>query len=335
MYGINEVARNARRHALTRTEEARLHAAYLSGDHAAGQRLVNSFLPVIMKNANAYGMPAGHRQDMLGVAVKAFMENLFRYDPTKGYRIWTYMQLVVRHAVSEYASANRSFFKLTTPQDKAALAHLEGEKKKLGACGRALTGSETRYLAAVFGVSESIIHGLDDNMAVMRPESLRNERHSRGPDVDDPERAGGHLDFETSHDHDLHMERLRAGLELLSPQQRDIVTRRFKETPDTLQELADEIGVSRERIRQIEGVALRILRHAIENPGKDKASNAALLRRYADGKHGKSRAGGTTYVATTRRSTKAKTARRGGARRPARKTRREAVAAEQRTRARP
>ena len=309
MYGIKEARRAARRHALTRTEETKLHAAYLSGDHVAGQRLANSFLPALCRSAHAPGMPKGHGMDMVGVAVQAFMENLHRYDPAKGCRIWTYMRFIVRHAVSQYASENRSFFKITLHNDKAALTHFEDEKKKLEACGRLLTGNETRRMAAVFRVPESIIHGFDDDMAIMRPDAIRGDWQGERHGVEDPERAGGHLDFERRHDHDRQMVMVNAGLDLLNARQREIVTRRFKETPDTLQEIADEMGLTRERIRQIEGVALRILRHAIENPGKARMANASLIRRYDDGKRQDAKPGGVTYVASMKRSTSRRTAR--------------------------
>lgn len=328
MYGIKEARRDARRHVLTRTEEMKLHAAYISGDHAAGQRLVNSFLPALSRSAYAPGMPKGHAEDMLGVAVQAFMTHLFRYDATKGCRVWTYMRLVVRHAMSEYASVNRTFFKVTTPNDRAALAHLEAEKKKIGASGRPLTGREARHMADVFGVPESIIHGFDGGMSIMRPGDICGDMRREGHGVEDPERAGGHLDFERRHDHDRNMERLMAGLDLLDARQREIVTRRFKETPDTLQELADEMGVSRERVRQIEGLALRRLRHAIEKPGEGKLRDASLLRRYDDGKRQDAKPRGVTYVATTKRATGGRMTKRQKTRAPSKATRRnDAIAA--------
>ena len=310
MYGIKEARRDARRHVLTRTEETRLHAAYLTGDHAAGQRLVNSFLPALSRSAYAPDMPEGHGQDLLGVAVQAFMENLFRYDPTRDCRIWTYMRYVVKHAISGYASANRTFFKTTSQHVKAALAHLDAEKKKLGACGRTLTGRETQHLADMFGVPESVIHGFDDDMAIMRPGPINGSWRAEACAVEDPERDGGHLDFERRHDHDRHMGKLEVGMGLLDERQREVLTRRFKETPDTLQEIADDMNVSRERIRQIEGIALRKLRHVIERPGEGLERNASLVRRYDEGKGREAKSGGVTYVAATKRSAKRRPTKR-------------------------
>ena len=333
MYSIKEARRDARRHVLTRTEEIRLHAAYLAGDHAAGQRLVNSFLPVLSRSAYAYEMPRGHGEDMLGVAVQAFMENLFRYDPATSYRIWTYMHFIVKHAVSRYAYDNRSFFR-TTQNDRTAFTHFNAEKKKLGACGRPLTGSEARHMASEFGVPESVIHGFDDDMAIMRPGPINGEWKAEACAVEDPERDGGHLDFERRHDHDLHMELLGVGIDLLDERQREVMTRRFKEMPDTLQEIADDMGLSRERIRQIEGIALRILRHAIENPGKRKPANASLIRRYDDGRS-QAKPGGVKYVESVKHPNGRKTAKPKGRRCPGKAMRRRDAAVAGKMRAQP
>jgi len=334
MYGIGEARRDANRHGLSRTEEARLHAAYMAGDHSAGQRLVISFLPAILRRTHAYGLSNDHRQDMLGVAVEAFMTNLFRYDPSKGWRIWTYMRYVVKQSLSQYAAANKAFFKVTTQTDRVALANLDDEKKKLGALGRPLTGREARHVADVFGVAETIIHGLDEDMAIMRPGPIFGDRRSEAEAIDDPDRAGGHLDFERCHDHDRNMELLKVGLDSLDGRQREILTRRFKETPDTLQDLADEMNVSRERIRQIEGIALRRLRHAIEKPGETHIRNASLARRY-DGTRRDAKLGGVVHVTSSKRSTSARKTRRPGARGPDRTSRRKDALAVERMRALP
>lgn len=299
MYGIKEAARQARRHHLSRFEELSLHAAYLAGDDSAGRRLVVSFLPVIMKSAYARGMPAGHAQDMMGVAIEGFMTNLHRYDPTRGVRLWAYMRFWVRSAVIDYALANRSLFRLATPHDKTAISRLDFEKSRMGASGRPLSGREARQLAAVFGVTESIIHGIDDDMSVLKPESLRSDNSFGHNAVEDPERVGGHLDFEARHDHARLMELLEAGMERLDPRQREIIRRRFKETPDTLHDISADMGISGERIRQIEGVALRHLRHAMENPQGRRMSAAAVVRRYST-KDAASTS--TQYIPSTKRS---------------------------------
>ncbi len=320
MYGISQATRDARRHVLSRREETRLHAAYLAGDHVAGQRLVSSFLPMLARSAHARDMPRGHFGDMLGVAVQAFMENLYRFDPARGHRMWTYMQFAVRHAVSAYACANRTFFRLNGVNDRTAITYLEAEKSKLGACGRPLTGSEAQHLADVFGVSESIVHGIDDDMLVMRPESLRGDRMGEYHGIDDPERADGHLDFEMRHDHARHMELLKAGLDLLDARQRDIVLRRFRETPDTLKQLSEEMGVSRERIRQIEENALRRLRHAMDHPGELPPRRRACRNRMSPD--------APLHATSTRRSGVHRPERRQKAKRTTQKTRRkDAVAA--------
>lgn len=273
MYGISQAIADAIRHNLSATEERRLHAAYMAGDQSAGQRLVTSFLPVLYRSACHHEMPGG-RYDLLGVAVEAFLTNLHRYDPAKGHRMWTYMRIAVRHAIHTHALANATFFKVSHG-DRGLVLDLPVEKKRIGAIGRRLTGREARRMADMLGVSERMIELFDENMSNMRPEQLRGDTKLQGHGVDDPERVGSHLDFEARHDRSRLIEMLKTAVACLDARQRDILIRRFKEVPDTLQNLSDDYGVSRERIRQIETYSLAMLRHAMEHPDEMRMEGRA------------------------------------------------------------
>lgn len=265
MYGIAEATRNARRHVLTRTEEIRLHEAFMAGDDAAGHRIVTSFLPMLMRTAR------GH--DALGVAVATFMEHLPNYDPTRGTRIWTYLRLPVVQAMLTYHLDRRMFFRLKSPRQRRAALSLEIEKKKLGASGRPLTGREARIIARVFGTSEDVVHGLDDDMSIMRVDPLSHDR-SDHHGVEDPERADGHLEFERRHDHERLMSRVDDALATLSGRERDLIARRFKEEPDPLKTIGCDMGISGERVRQIESRALQRMRRTIDISGRRPSQGA-------------------------------------------------------------
>lgn len=256
MYGIAEATRNARRHVLSRTEEVRLHTAYMAGDEAAGRRIVTSYLPMLLRTSRGY--------DALGVAVAAFMENMTRYDPAKGTRMWTYLVLPVSQAVLTYRLNRKIFFPLKGPKQRRASIFLEVEKKKLGASGRPLTGREAHIVAKAFGVSEDLVHGLDDDMSIMKADALGHDR-SDHHGADDPERADGHLDFERRHDHARMMSSLDDALTVLNERERELIARRFKDAPDPLRTIGADMGVSGERIRQLEAKALMRLRGAMRS----------------------------------------------------------------------
>jgi RNA polymerase sigma-32 factor len=263
IYGIAAATRNARRHILTKTEETRLHAAYIAGDDAAGRRIVTSYLPMLMKTARSY--------DAISIAVAAFMENMTRYDPAKGARMWTYLAMPVSQAVLSYNLDQKAFFPLKGRRERRAAIYLEIEKKKLGASGRPLTGREADIVAAAFGVSENLVKGLDDDMSIMRTDPLSHDR-SDHHGIEDPERADGHLDFEQRHDHERLVTMLHDALAVLNERERQLISRRFKDDPDPLRTIGADIGVSGERVRQIEAKALlrlrRTMRHCSGRPSQ-------------------------------------------------------------------
>ncbi|MGY1458536.1 MULTISPECIES: RNA polymerase sigma factor RpoH [unclassified Luteimonas] len=248
---------------LTVEEEQALARRFLEEeDLGAARDLVMSHLRFVVHVArgyNGYGLPLG---DLIQEGNIGLMKAVKRFDPDVGVRLVSFAVHWIRAEMHEYIIKNWRIVKVaTTKAQRKLFFNLRRSKKRLGW----LNAAEVSAVAKDLNVSErevvemeSRLSGRDIGFDLSADED--DERAPPAPaaylksHAEDPSQAYEREDSESSQ-----LELLREGLATLDARSRDIVQRRWLDADSkvTLQELADEYGVSAERIRQVEANALK------------------------------------------------------------------------------
>ncbi|RPE79853.1 RNA polymerase sigma factor RpoH [Vulcaniibacterium tengchongense] len=250
---------------LSAEEEQRLARRYRDhNDLDAARELVHSHLRFVVHVArgyNGYGLPMG---DLIQEGNIGLMKAVKRFDPDQGVRLVSFAVHWIRAEMHEFILRNWRIVKVaTTKAQRKLFFNLRKSKQRLGwmnaeevsAVARDLNVSEREVLEMESRLSGRDIGfdapDEDDDGAPPSPVAYLRA------DGEDPSQA-----YERENEEENQLEVLREGLEKLDARSRDIVRRRWLdgEGKVTLQELADEYGVSAERIRQIEANALKKMR---------------------------------------------------------------------------
>ena len=246
-------------------------------DPEAAHQLVTSHLRLVAKIAmgyRGYGLPIG---EVISEGNVGLMQAVKKFEPDKGFRLATYAMWWIRASIQEYILRSWSLVKMgTTAAQKKLFFNLRKAKSQISAFQDGdLHPDQVSQIATKLGV-------LDEEVISMN-------RRLSGPDasLNAPLRADGEsewqdwLEDETSVSQETYvaesqertqrMTLMEAALTELSDRERHILTeRRLKDNPTTLEELAAEYGVSRERVRQIEVRAFEKLQKSVTAAARDK-----------------------------------------------------------------
>jgi RNA polymerase sigma-32 factor len=259
------VERVSRIPVLTREEELELARKLQGeGDLDAARQLVLShlrFVVHIARGYGGYGLPMG---DLIQEGNVGLMKAVKRFDPGVGVRLVSFAVHWIRAEIHEYVLRNWRLVKIaTTKAQRKLFFNLRRFKKNLGW----LTDNETRAIAEDLGVTAKEVTDMEQRL------SSRDLSFDPAPDADDEDGAYSpsaylpHPEADPSvavereqWDEDT-ADRLAQALETLDERSRHILRSRWMtEEKATLHELADQYGVSAERIRQIEANAIKKLR---------------------------------------------------------------------------
>jgi RNA polymerase primary sigma factor len=241
--------------------ERELVLAAQSGDRAARDALVDMFMPLVASVARRYrGTQALTRDELVQAGVVGLLRGLQRYDPALGTPFWAYASWWVRqamqHLVSEVARpvvlsdrAARQLARLQRARAKHVQAHRREPTSAQLAAGSGLCASQVQSLVAASmpprGLDEPTASGDDGGIA---PGDLLADR-----------RAEDAFDGVATRVVAGELTRMMA---VLSDRERTVVRSHYglDTPPRTLRELGRDLGVTAERVRQIECEALDKLR---------------------------------------------------------------------------
>jgi RNA polymerase primary sigma factor len=264
--GVRSARPNRRPSRLSRAAERELVLAAKTGDREASDALVEALLPLVGSVARLYrGSAAVNREELMQEGVVGVLRALERYDATLGTPFWAYASWWVRQAMQQLVSqltrpvvlSDRAIRQLTRIRD--------ARREHLQAHGSEPTCDE---LAAETSLARSQVEGLI--VAERTPRALEEPlRADKGAGAT----LGDLLADPTAEDayervpQRIVLEMLPELLDALGDREHRIVTERFGlDGPvRTLREVADELGVSAERVRQLEQRALEKLRGAVEH----------------------------------------------------------------------
>jgi RNA polymerase sigma-32 factor len=253
---------------LTKEDEQALAVRFRDeGDLDAARELVMAhlrFVVHIAKGYTGYGLPLG---DLIQEGNIGLMKAVKRFDPEYGVRLVSFAVHWIRAEIHEFVLRNWRIVKVaTTKAQRKLFFNLRKAKKSLAW----LSHDETEAVAKDLGVSPREVTEMERRL------SARDAIFDPPPDADDdhaftaaaylpsPEADPATL-VEKADWTDDASERMAAALTTLDERSRDIVESRWlSDKKQTLHELADQYGVSAERIRQIEANAMKKLRLAME-----------------------------------------------------------------------
>jgi RNA polymerase sigma-32 factor len=252
------------------------------GDREAAHRLVTSHLRLVAKIAmgyRGYGLPIS---EVISEGNVGLMQAVKRFEPEKGFRLATYAMWWIRAAIQEFILRSWSLVKMgTTASQKKLFFNLRKVKGQIEALEDGdLRPDQVALIATKLGVPEedviSMNRRLGGDSSLNAP--LRADAEGEWQDwlVDDePDQETRLADSE-----ELGQRRqlLVNAMGALNDRERHIFeARRLADEPATLEDLSQEFGVSRERIRQIEVRAFEKVQKSVKKAAREAAAtmNAA------------------------------------------------------------
>jgi RNA polymerase sigma-32 factor len=253
------------------TQEEELSLAKKLRDHndlAAAQTLVLSHLRLVVSIARGYlgyGLP---HADLIQEGNIGLMKAVKRFDPDQGVRLVSYAMHWIKAEMHEYILKNWRLVKVaTTKAQRKLFFNLRSHKEGLDA----MTPTQVDDLAKTLNVKREEVIEMETRLsgrdvALEAPADDEDDKFAPiaylSSDMHEPTKI-----LEAQQNDRLHSEGLEGALAKLDPRSRRIVEARWLANDDgsgaTLHELADEFGVSAERIRQIETVALKKMKGAL------------------------------------------------------------------------
>jgi RNA polymerase sigma-32 factor len=241
------------------------------GDRAAAHKLVTSHLRLVAKIAmgyRGYGLPIS---EVISEGNVGLMQAVKRFEPEKGFRLATYAMWWIKAAIQEYILRSWSLVKMgTTANQKKLFFNLRKAKSRISALEEGdLRPDQVQIIAKRLGVTEQDV--IDMNRRLGGDASLNAPIREDGDSgewqdwlVDDSDSQEAIL--AQSEEMDNRRSALSDALGVLNERERRIFeARRLVDDPVTLEDLAAEFGVSRERVRQIEVRAFEKVQKAVKN----------------------------------------------------------------------
>ena len=241
---------------LSREEEHDFAVQYKEyGDIQAAYRLVTGNLRLVVKLAREYQHASEQLLELIQEGNVGLMEAVQKFDPYRGVRFPSYAAWWIRAYMLRFLLQNFRLVRIgTTRAQRKLFYNLRREKEKLETEGFAPT---PKLIAHRLEVSEDDVIDMEQRLAspdtsLDLPINDAESGTSLGDMMADPS-PSPELMLETAHDQQLIQEHMAAFAEQLAGRDKVIFEQRLiADEPRTLQEIADEYGLSRERVRQIE-----------------------------------------------------------------------------------
>ncbi len=240
------------------------------GDAKAAQKLITSHLRLVAKIAmgyRGYGLPIG---EVISEGNVGLMQAVKKFEPDKGFRLATYAMWWIKASIQEFVLRSWSLVKMgTTANQKKLFFNLRKVKSQIEALEEGdLRPDQVEFIAKKLGVTKEDVISMNRRLGgdTSLNAHLRDDSEGEWQDwlVDESDNQEEMLaqSEEASMRHGL----LREAMEKLTDRERRVFeARRLQDDPVTLEDLSQEFGVSRERIRQIEVRAFDKVQKAVKN----------------------------------------------------------------------
>ncbi len=246
-------------------------------DSEAAHKMVTSHLRLVAKIAmgyRGYGLPIG---EVISEGNVGLMQAVKKFEPERGFRLATYAMWWIRASIQEYILRSWSLVKMgTTAAQKKLFFNLRKAKAEISAFQDGdLRPEQVDYIATKLGVLGSEVTSMNRRLSggdASLNTPMRADSEMEWQDwLSDDNAVSQETALADSEEAGIRSDLLKDAMSGLNDRERHILTqRRLKDDPTTLEELASEYGVSRERVRQIEVRAFEKLQKAIRAAAEDK-----------------------------------------------------------------
>lgn len=265
--------------------ETELALAYAWRDHRDEQalhRLITAYMRLAISMASKFRRYGAPMNDLIQEASLGLMKAADKFDPDRGVRFSTYAVWWIKASIQDHVMRNWSMVRTgSTSSQKSLFFNMRRVQARLereaAAEGRELAGHELRRLISVeVGVPlhdvemmEGRLSGSDFSLNATQSSEDEGREWIEALE-DDGEQASEKV--ENSHDTETLRQWLLTALHGLNDRERFIVKeRKLREDPRTLESLGTELGLSKERVRQLEAAAFGKMRKSLEGQSHEVA----------------------------------------------------------------
>ena len=240
------------------------------GDRVAAHKLVTSHLRLVAKIAmgyRGYGLPIS---EVISEGNVGLMQAVKRFEPEKGFRLATYAMWWIKAAIQEYILRSWSLVKMgTTANQKKLFFNLRKAKSRISALEEGdLRPDQVQIIAKRLGVTEQDVIDMNRRLGgdISLNAPIRDDVNSgEWQDWLVDEASDQETRLAESEQLENRKKALGEALAVLGQRERRIFeARRLADDPITLEDLAVEFGISRERVRQIEVRAFQKVQRAVQ-----------------------------------------------------------------------
>ncbi len=264
------------------TELALAYAWRDQRDEQALHRLIQAYMRLAISMASKFRRYGAPMNDLISEASLGLMKAADKFDPDRGVRFSTYAVWWIKASIQDYVMRNWSMVRTgSTSSQKSLFFNMKRVQARLereaSAEGRTLPGHEMRRLISVeVGVPLHDVEMMEGRLSgsdfsLNATQSAEDEgREWIDALQDDSEQAAETV--ENNHDNDTLRQWLVTALSGLNDREQFIVReRKLRDAPRTLESLGNELGLSKERVRQLEAAAFGKMRKCLEGQSREVA----------------------------------------------------------------
>ena len=238
-------------------------------DLEAARELILSHLRVVVSISRQYLNYGLSQGDLIQEGNIGLMKAVKRFDPSRGVRLFSFAIHWIKAEINEFVLKNWKIVKIaTTKAQRKLFFNLRGLKNKLGADIN-LNHDEAQTIADTLNVTRDEVFEMN-NRLVFTDAPLEGMSNSTGPiDFLTSENSDPALLVADNQESSYEVNLLRSAIHNLDERSKIIISERWLKNEEgrkskTLKELANELGISAERVRQLESDALRNLKKILK-----------------------------------------------------------------------